>query len=64
MSILMLGISHKHAALPVRAAFAFSEEEQRGILEALKEKRIAEEAVLLCTCMGKTRLPNGRPFLS
>ncbi|MDY5648480.1 MAG: glutamyl-tRNA reductase [Lachnospiraceae bacterium] len=50
MSILMLGISHKHAALPVREAFAFSEEEQRGILEALKEKRIAEEAVLLCTC--------------
>lgn len=50
MSILMLGISHKHAPLSVREAFAFTEEEQKGILEHILREQAAKEAVLLCTC--------------
>lgn len=50
MSIQLISISHKTAALPVRALFAFSEEEQLAIMEQLRACPLVEECVVIATC--------------
>ena len=50
MSLVVLGLSHRSAAVDVRARFAYSEAQVAPTLAKLRDSGLAREAVLLSTC--------------
>ncbi|MCX8156923.1 MAG: glutamyl-tRNA reductase [Verrucomicrobiae bacterium] len=50
MSILVVGISHRTAPVELRERFALPPARLPEALKALREKGLAQEAVLVCTC--------------
>ena len=50
MRLQLVGCSHHNASLAIRERLAFSPEEARQALSALRERFPAAEAVLLSTC--------------
>ena len=50
MSLLVLGLSHHTAPVPVRERFALAEARVPASLQLMREAGIAEEAVILSTC--------------
>lgn len=50
MTLLVLGINHKTAAVSVREKVAFSEEKRRLALQQIQAQGLAESAVILSTC--------------
>lgn len=50
MSIVVLGLNHRTAPLDVREKVAFTNEQQRAALEALRAATGVEESVLISTC--------------
>ena len=63
--LLLLGLNHATAPLAVRERVAFSHDDRRSALVALKEKWPEAEAVLVCTCnrmeLYVARPVHGRP---
>jgi len=69
MPIVVVGLSHRTAPVPVRELFAFGETEIPSVLQKLRDTRLAEEAVILSTCnrveiYAATPLELGRAFQS
>jgi glutamyl-tRNA reductase len=50
MPVVVVGLSHHTAPLPVRELFAFADGEIPSVLRKLRESGLAEEAVILSTC--------------
>lgn len=50
MGISLIGISHQHAPVAVRALFVFSKERQQELMQELIRRNLAEECVMISTC--------------
>jgi len=50
MPIVVVGLSHHTAPVPVRELFAFAESEIPSVLQELRDSRLAGEAVIVSTC--------------
>ncbi|CZF77451.1 Glutamyl-tRNA reductase [Grimontia indica] len=50
MSLLVLGINHKTAAVDLREKVAFSPQQLRDALHQLKEKQVVQSGVIVSTC--------------
>jgi glutamyl-tRNA reductase len=50
MSVVVIGLSHRSAPVELRERFAFAENKIPDALNALRENKIADEAVILSTC--------------
>lgn len=50
MSIVVIGLSHRSSPVELREKFSFAETELPEALRQLRERKIAEEAVILSTC--------------
>jgi glutamyl-tRNA reductase len=69
MPIVVVGLSHHTAPVPVRELFAFADTEIPSVLQKLRDNRLAEEAVILSTCnrveiYAATALEPGQAFRS
>jgi glutamyl-tRNA reductase len=50
MSVVVIGLSHRTSPVEVREKFAFTEPEIPGAVAELRQRGLAEEAVILSTC--------------
>jgi len=50
MSVVVIGLSHRTSPVEVREKFAFDEPEIPGALAELRQRGLADEAVILSTC--------------
>src|SRR5215510_2909877 len=50
MPIVVVGLNHRSAPLPLRERFAFADARVPAAIELLRQNGIADEAVILSTC--------------
>ena len=50
MSVVIVGLNHHSAPVPVREKFAFAETQIPEVLDQLRNKGVVSEGVILSTC--------------